>query len=928
MSDRPTIPGVELLEEVGRGGFGVVWRGRCEDGQRVAVKVARKVSHGARFAREAAALERVGPPFVPQLHRAGKLDDGHSYLVMEFLEGATLEAEIEALEAPMSVEAAVSMIDSLLDCLEAVHDKGFVHRDLKPANIFKSGDRIRVMDFGLARFDDGVDLTRTGVIVGTVAYASPEQLAGASEIDGRADLYSVGVILYQLLSLKVPFDGQPTEIERGHLMLRPPTLESSVTVSAALTRLLADLLAKDPDRRPASAKQARVRLRSLDGAEGQTTTSARVSSKRLGGGAEPVVLLSCAMDKGALGDVSKVIKKHRGFIARSRGDRTVSVFCARLADEPVTAALAAGRELIAQGRANVALHVAELLVRFGRGGSTTAYGNAIEHPDEWVARATGSNLRVTDELAALAPETRANASEMLLPPLFGRDEILSELEDATRSAMAGDAELVTVIGSPGAGKTRMADEAARLADEHGAKLIRLHGRKATAVRLMSELDGSTEQDAPREMLRQMASTCLRSLAVTAPVAVIVDDAHLADVALLDALELSTSAADELRLLVVVAADRNLEQARPNWARGADRFRTLVLEALDDEAASGLAAHHLQPADYPPTTVLRRLAEWSGRNPLLLGELARSLKSMGAIVKREGSDSYYVTTDVLDRLPTSRAAQWLESQKLGLMSPDVASFARLAALVGTVVDVAELESILSSVDRGGGAASPIDPSVGTAELALVGWLVKTNEGAYEWKREATRDAIYRLIRRPDAEILHRYALEFADAIGDTRRVAYHAAECGETERAAAALLELARSAYENREHVACEQLASRAMLLQPDDHSVQANGLLLRGRARYRFNRASDAVSDLETAAELFESLGEGAQAARSLLELATAHDWMYAFEPAKVAVEQAALLLVSEPDHGLEAALVVARGRAAWRAGDAESASSLLEQCA
>src|SRR5258705_7469428 len=206
----PAVEGFTITKLLGSGGFGSVWEARAETGATVAIKV----SHGAdrndalRLEREVDALSRVGPPHVPALHASGELGDGRRYVAMERLFGRTLADEIETWQAPPSIATVKAIGMALLDGAAALHLAGVLHRDLKPENVFLTADAPRVatwMDFGLARAEvaprDAHVTAAAGA--GTPEYMSPEQLS-ALEADFRSDVYSLGVILFELATFRLP----------------------------------------------------------------------------------------------------------------------------------------------------------------------------------------------------------------------------------------------------------------------------------------------------------------------------------------------------------------------------------------------------------------------------------------------------------------------------------------------------------------------------------------------------------------------------------------------------------------------------------------------------------------------------------------------------------------------------------------------------
>jgi eukaryotic-like serine/threonine-protein kinase len=202
-----------LEEPIDTGGMATVWRARDEVLARVvAVKILREdlgsdPDFAKRFQREAVAAARLTHPNIVSVYDTGS-DDDVSYIVMEFSEGRTLRHVMDE-RGPLEPEVAAAMVGPVLVALAYAHGNRVVHRDIKPANILVADDgRVQVTDFGIAKAAfTGADLTTTGKALGTVRYLSPEQVQG-SEIDARSDLYSVGVVLYELLTGRAPFQAE------------------------------------------------------------------------------------------------------------------------------------------------------------------------------------------------------------------------------------------------------------------------------------------------------------------------------------------------------------------------------------------------------------------------------------------------------------------------------------------------------------------------------------------------------------------------------------------------------------------------------------------------------------------------------------------------------------------------------------------------
>ncbi|MEV8535861.1 serine/threonine-protein kinase [Streptomyces sp. NPDC051211] len=264
----------ELVELLGRGGMGEVWKARdVQLGKLVAVKVLLAELGGekavARFRREAAIGARVRHPGIVAVHDAGQ-EAGRPYIVMELLEGSDLGAALAGKPAGLPVDEAVGLALQAAEVLATAHEEGIVHRDLKPANLFLQADgRVRICDFGIARSVDSTSgLTVTGHPFGTPAYMAPEQWRGA-HVDARCDLYAFGCVLYALLTGSPPYSGDYYVLMRRHSDESAPSLQTLRSdVPIELDRLVAALLQKDPARRPHSARVVAAvlsRIRSLPG---------------------------------------------------------------------------------------------------------------------------------------------------------------------------------------------------------------------------------------------------------------------------------------------------------------------------------------------------------------------------------------------------------------------------------------------------------------------------------------------------------------------------------------------------------------------------------------------------------------------------------------------------------------------------------------
>ncbi|MEP7346766.1 MAG: protein kinase [Gemmatimonadaceae bacterium] len=284
----------QLDREIGRGGMAVVYRAHDNHlGRFVAIKVLSpdlSSTVGAeRFQREIALMAKLVHPGIVALFDSGEAD-GRLFYVMPLVAGETLRARLTR-ERRITPQDSAALGADVAEALAYAHGMGIVHRDVKPENIFAVGGRAVLADFGIARMIGerslgGGNLTTGGVALGTIAYMSPEQAAGEPRIDGRSDLYSLGCLLYELLTGAPPFVA-PTQmaIIGKHMTEAPrPPSERGIVISPDIEAIILQLLAKEPAHRPASAGDVARQLR----AASQTNTAAAPKTLRPSEGAETV----------------------------------------------------------------------------------------------------------------------------------------------------------------------------------------------------------------------------------------------------------------------------------------------------------------------------------------------------------------------------------------------------------------------------------------------------------------------------------------------------------------------------------------------------------------------------------------------------------------------------------------------------------------
>jgi serine/threonine-protein kinase len=296
-----TISHYRILSQLGQGGMGAVYL--AEDthlGRRVALKVmlpeiASHEQRLKRFLREAKLSSSISHPNVISFYEIGE-ENGTHYLAMEYIEGITLRARLH--DGPIPVDEAVHIARQIAEALIAAHKAGVIHRDVKPENVMIAGDgHVKVLDFGLARRDlnangDGpssddqttkTQLSMVGQPIGTVSYMSPEQLRG-QKVDGRTDIFAVGVLLYEMLAARRPFEATSSVGTIQRILTTPPDAIARFNygVPGDVERVIRKCLEKDPEWRYQSARELAIDLASIERAQQSGTMSSS-------GTAEPII---------------------------------------------------------------------------------------------------------------------------------------------------------------------------------------------------------------------------------------------------------------------------------------------------------------------------------------------------------------------------------------------------------------------------------------------------------------------------------------------------------------------------------------------------------------------------------------------------------------------------------------------------------------
>ncbi|HEX4462287.1 MAG TPA: serine/threonine-protein kinase, partial [Polyangia bacterium] len=406
----------KVVRKLGEGGMGAVYEAVQEQiGRHVAIKVllagaAGNAQIAQRFFNEARATNLINHPSLVEIFDMGHLADGTAYIVMELLAGESLTDRIR--KSPQGLgTSALRIARQTASALAAAHDKQIVHRDLKPDNVFivpdpeaTGGERAKVLDFGIAKMaadlQSGPLKTSTQMLMGTPAYMAPEQCRSSTNVDDKADVYSLGVMLYQMLSGRLPFDASDTmQLLYAHVHEPPPSLTSVVPdAPPALVEALAAMLLKDPKQRPSMAEVAATMAR-LGGT--MTGTAEPATSQPT---APTIQTSSLASISQAVGQMTAATASHSGHTVALPGSTTTA---------------AAGH--VSKGSSHALWIVLGVLAFLAVGGVAAVVGvgylaaRAVKHGDADV-KAAATNGTVAVGAAAVAGEPHCGRFAKILVP--------------------------------------------------------------------------------------------------------------------------------------------------------------------------------------------------------------------------------------------------------------------------------------------------------------------------------------------------------------------------------------------------------------------------------------------------------------------------------------------------------------------------------
>jgi tetratricopeptide (TPR) repeat protein len=916
-----------------------VWAARDRNGRSAAIKVAHSASElwRVRFAGEASALAALGAPHAPRVFAHDILPDGRAWIAMERIDGTRLADEMASWISAPPLERALRVADAVLAPVAVTHERGIAHGDLTPENVFlrrtagPNGDEHRIaalIDFGLAGGRGGAPAsTGPGRTMGTPGYMAPEILSGEPG-GAHADVYALGVILYELFTLRPPFAGDESELERAHLALRPPAPGLVADVPRALEALILECLAKDPYRRPPDASAMRHALadaaRRSQVREAAASTVAPTGLPAAGAPAGPGddLLALAWLECNAVPPRIAAEIEGAGGVVHRRAGTALAVFAAGSSDQPVRPALAVVSRYLATWGGRAALHVDRVSRRVSDGRPPSTQASPIDRPEEWLPAVPWTGLVLTRDAADAMAELNvvpagqagffAPAATLAVPAppdLVGRAALASALVDSARSSFAdGRPCLALLFGGPGIGKSRMVREIADRTGELGAARIVIEAARAGAT---DAFDGAA----------------LREHAGAGPLALLVDDAHLADDAFLDSLEHATRGGADAPLWVLVAADERLDRRRPSFGERAAWMERYELQPLGEHAMRELAASLLLPTEYLPAAVLDRLANMAGGNPSVLTELVGVLKREGTAPPLPGSRE--LAAEAIERGPITASGHSRASAALEGLPDELITSARVAAASGPVIEQGELAWVKGALGRES-HVSALDARAALQELAARGLIVDQGRGSWAFASALVQDAIYRATPAAERVQIHRHAFDYWRGRDGTRAraaVARHAALSGAHAGAAAAALALAEDAAAAHREVEADRWYSAA-LLHVTEPSIRVRVLAGRGRVRWRLDRGQAALSDLAAARVQAGTLGDPERVASILLDEAMVLDWFFDFAASADRVAEARPLVEASGDAVLRARLLVAAGRTHWRQERVSEALGLFAESA
>ncbi|HEX5658964.1 MAG TPA: protein kinase, partial [Polyangiales bacterium] len=776
----------ELRRLIGEGSYGEVYEAiDLATDRRVAVKLMFHSGRGAdaRFEREATLLSELTHSSIVQYVAHGHAESGQSYLVMEWLQGEPLDLRMR--RKPIEVDEVIALARSVVAGLAYAATKGITHRDIKPGNLYlveRDCARAKILDLGLARHTADQQLTRTGTLLGTPLYMSPEQARGARDIDPRSDVFSLGSVLYECLCIDRAFEGtHPMATLAKIAMEEPVPIEvNAPNTPPRLAALVHAMLHKDREHRPSYPQL----LQELDAvARGVPAPS---QSRTLRSRSEQRVL--CAVFVGAGAEVQALAARHERLLDGSQ----ILLFDAHA--NALDQALACARcALSLKTSAPVAVCTGK--ARVGDGGPLL--GELLETGVELLLKTTPGSIRVDDDSAALLSarfelgpdltllrERRSGEAPRTLlghPTRFvGRDRELAQLTLGFQESVEESVARAVLVSAPaGAGKSRLRHEFIESVREHDVTVLIARGdsmrrgaqlgmlaaafhnwlpdgkldlrpylppaRVATVTALLGELIGIPFDEAQdpqlgaarrdpallAERLQESWIEWLRALCERGPVLLCVEDLHWSDPASVRALDHALGNLAQRPLMVLAFARPELREIFPNlWAqRDLTELRLPKLTARSCERVLESALPDAAPA------LRQTLIERADGNPFFLEELVRAL--------RAGE------TELPDTV------LGVVQARLDHLGDDLKQLIRAASVFGAQFTADGVRTLLGS---------PRELSDALRALVEREVIFARGIDEYGFRHALIQDAAYSLLDREQRESAHRGAAEWLEGRG--------------------------------------------------------------------------------------------------------------------------------------------------------------------
>ncbi len=494
----------EIRLQVGRGGMGVVYEGFDPSiGRRVAIKTLRTENIEpehlpeflARFKREAQSAGRLSHPNIVTIYEYGE-QDGMPYIVMEYINGRDLAADLKR-GVRFSLDDVVRIMTQLLGALQHAHEQGVVHRDIKPPNVLVLDDgSLKVVDFGIARIEDSEAFTKTGAVMGTPAYMSPEQILGLP-VTAKTDLFSAGTLLYQLLTGDRPFTGDEYSIKQKvlkHLPMAPSELNP--LLAAPWDAVVARAMAKKPEARYDSARQFLESIRAAHEAERRGGEEARRKA------AEAEEHARRGSEERSREEARQREELARREIERKEREESAALAKKKNAEDKVSAEAARRKadETVAIPAAPRPASRKSLFLAIAAVAAIAILGVILYQRDDSAERAAKAEAaRSTEERARLQAEHAAKAAEGRAAEATRETQRLTQAQADERTRLEGERVKKESEEKAKAEALKKEDEAKRKTELAVKLAADLQARKDTEAKANQEADEKAKVDAARKV---------------------------------------------------------------------------------------------------------------------------------------------------------------------------------------------------------------------------------------------------------------------------------------------------------------------------------------------------------------------------------------------------------------------------------------------